>query len=273
MPGGVRTGFVRASRVNDSSSGEERPMGKRRAAKADVLVEIPALDQVLLKPAEEASFDKDYRDIGGSQPQLVEFPRLDAFPTLQRCERPHETVRHSKKTTGLVKTLKRMQACTRENLGHFERNLDPADRDSIDGQQEKRRSLVGGSRTRRTSHSKAMGSTQSSDMGRSEPDSGEEGDTVPSAIGGESGHTSSHSGDADPFEAIFCDGQRQRQSSSRSSLPSMALNEPSAEANGESEEDLPDCETLLGTRVEAVEKTSISRQRKQRIIIDDSDDE
>jgi ATP-dependent DNA helicase MPH1 len=104
MPDGVQTGFVQASIINGKNA--------RTKPKNHVEVEVatlPSLQSVLLSNKEEMELDQRYCNVGGSTPQYVQRPRLDAFPISQRKARPTGKVGHSRLTQRLVNCLNTMQ--------------------------------------------------------------------------------------------------------------------------------------------------------------------
>lgn len=116
MPDGVRTGFVKASRLSDGEDNGQRPLGNReprtRTARTDSPEPIPSLDDVLLTASEEISFERKYLDIQGDNSQTVEAPRNDTFPHLQRSLRPIQNLQHGVVTRRFVGMLQRMHHLT-----------------------------------------------------------------------------------------------------------------------------------------------------------------
>ena len=131
MPDGVRIGFVKASRVDESEASDDdnNPAGPvQKHAKTPVLEPIPSLDEVLLSPAEEKEFVRNYLDIRGDTPQLVSIPRVDAFPEVQRSLRRTRYVRHGGATKQIVSMLSSMHSMTETTCQGYERLLHPEDR-------------------------------------------------------------------------------------------------------------------------------------------------
>ena len=110
MPDGVWTGFVQASKLGKKNqiNGERRPCGAKKTYKdkTDYPVLVPSLDEVLLTSAEEKTFERKYLDIQGDSSQVVEIPRNDAFPDLQRVLRPVKYVMHGRATKNIVSMLR-----------------------------------------------------------------------------------------------------------------------------------------------------------------------
>ena len=112
MPDGVRTGFVKASRMEDDEDGENvrptRAPAETCRPSLTLLEPLPSLEEVLLTPMQEREFERQYLDVKGDHPQIVEIPRVDAFPNLQRSLRPTKHVGHShvtKRAVGMLKTI------------------------------------------------------------------------------------------------------------------------------------------------------------------------
>ncbi len=145
MPDGARTGFVKASRLRDDDGGSENgPKGPRRKARALRVASpepVPSLNDVLLTASEQKAFERKYLDIHGDSPQIVEVPRNDAFPELQRFPRPTIHLGHGRATTIFVNMLKTMHSKMDQVSAHYERNLMPEDRNAGALQAEKRASF------------------------------------------------------------------------------------------------------------------------------------
>ena len=100
MPDGVRTGFVKASRLDgdsESDSGTARVISpQHRRSRLPPTERIPPLEEILLTGSQERELERKYLDIQGDTSQIVEVPRNDAFPILQRSLRPTGRVRHGR---------------------------------------------------------------------------------------------------------------------------------------------------------------------------------
>jgi len=141
MPDGVRTSFVRASRADESGASEvdnvpASPPPIR--AKTPTLEPIPSLEEVLLTAAEEREFERTYLDVKGDTPQVVEVPRLDAFPKLQLSLRRTKHVIHGRATKRTVSVLSTMRSMTETMAEQYEENLHPGDRTEGIAQAEQR---------------------------------------------------------------------------------------------------------------------------------------
>lgn len=106
MPDGVRIGFVKASRATDDA----RSMSCSPESKAaDTLEPIPSLDEVLLTAEEQNELNRKYLNVEDETEQLVDVPRLDVFPDLQRTQRPTKLIKHGRATARFVEMLGSMQ--------------------------------------------------------------------------------------------------------------------------------------------------------------------
>ena len=142
MPDNVRTGFVQASRLGDddqTDDGRRIPSTKKsRVARTDSPESVPSLDEVLLTSAEEKTFERKYLDIQGDSSQIVEMPRNDAFPTLQRALRPTKHVIHGKATKNIVGILQKMSQNVEDKSNEYNKSLTPQDKRAGIAQAEKR---------------------------------------------------------------------------------------------------------------------------------------
>ena len=137
MPDGVRTGFVTASRLDDNDEEEEivpksikkTPISKKKekSTRHESPVPVPSLASVLLSKAEEDELERNYLQIAGDDAEIVETPRLDAFPALQRHPRPTVSVKHGVASERMLKMLKTMNQTTTSSIQKLQDNLDPED--------------------------------------------------------------------------------------------------------------------------------------------------
>ena len=130
MPDGVRKGFVKASHIdNEEEMVDEGQNGNLLIPKAAVAAEpIPSLEEVLLNDAEERELERTYLDVKGDMPQIVDTPRLDVFPKLQRSPRPTKHVQHGRATTRFIQMLESMKDATKKPEDWYERRLTSEDR-------------------------------------------------------------------------------------------------------------------------------------------------
>ena len=125
MPDGVRTGFVKASRIgDDEDSGDMRPraLTKKRRPSLPSPERLPPLEDVLLTTA----------------PERVEVPRVDAFPELQRNLRPTKHLGHGHVTKRVVSMLKAIHSHSPHAHERFKKHLHPHDEEAGQMQVEKR---------------------------------------------------------------------------------------------------------------------------------------
>ena len=142
MPDGVRTGFVKASRMEDDEDREDvRPIrapAKKRRPGLPSPEPLPSLEEVLLTPAQEREFERRYLDIQGDAPQIVEVPRVDAFPALQRSLRPTKHLGHGHVTKRTVSMLKAIHNLSPHAQEGYKRYLHSQDEEAGQVQVEKR---------------------------------------------------------------------------------------------------------------------------------------
>ncbi|MCJ1330963.1 3'-5' DNA helicase [Thelotrema lepadinum] len=132
MPDNVRTGFTKASRMNEESGSEELDNSAVRAAGASKARSptpgpVPLLESVLLSDADQKQLERTYLQVAGENPETVEPPRLDAFPNLQRDERPTVLLNHGKASRRFVNTMRAMSQAGSGTLDRWKQVFDPAD--------------------------------------------------------------------------------------------------------------------------------------------------
>lgn len=133
MPDGVRTGFVKASRMDgdDSDEASEDAAALTSTAIQQVppieLEGVPPLSEVLLTASDEKELERSYQDVGGDTPQIVDLPRLDIFPALQRTLRRTKHCRHGQATKRLVNLLNAMHNMDEVAVADFAKYLRPED--------------------------------------------------------------------------------------------------------------------------------------------------
>ena len=142
MPDGVRTGFVKASRMGEDEDSEDvRPSripAKKQRPRLPSPEPLPSLEEVLLTPAQEREFERRYLDIKGDAPQIVEVPRVDAFPDLQRSLRPTKYLGHSQFTRRAVGMLKVVHNISPHVHEWYRKHLHSSDEEAGRVQAEKR---------------------------------------------------------------------------------------------------------------------------------------
>ena len=142
MPDGVRTGFVRASKLEDDEASEHELISKappkRRHPRLSSPARLPSLEEVILTPAQERELERKYLDIKGDTSQVVEIPRNDAFPVLQRALRPTKLVGHGQVTRRTVDMLVSMHRMPHDIDERYGKLLIPQDRERGEAQAERR---------------------------------------------------------------------------------------------------------------------------------------
>lgn len=141
MPDGVRSGFVKASRINDADSNddEERSFGLLTRVTPEP---IPPLHEILLTAVEEERLARDYLDVQGDGPQIVDTPRLDAFPKAQRTLRPTKHIDHGRATATFVNMLGSMCASSRRADDWYRTRLGSEDREQGNAQEVARKRFL-----------------------------------------------------------------------------------------------------------------------------------
>lgn len=136
MPDGVRTGFVKASRMEDDGATDDASlMNCSPVCKVtDKPEPIPSLDEVLLTTAEQNEFICSYLNVGDDAPQVVDIPRLDAFPELQRSQRPTKYIKHGRATIRFVNMLGSMRNASVKTNSWYSRRLRSEDREGLSGE-------------------------------------------------------------------------------------------------------------------------------------------
>lgn len=128
MPDGVETGFTRASALDgdkpkkpavkkavpkkvapkDAAPKKAAAPKKRPRTPTPEPVDVPPLDDVVLNASAQKDLEMHYQNVGGTSPQIIRFPRNDAYPNLQLVPRPTDTVTHGSHTKRMVAALKKM---------------------------------------------------------------------------------------------------------------------------------------------------------------------
>lgn len=119
MPDGVRTGFVKASRMDgddeeDSDAERPRPAARKRARPSkpvEQLEPIPELGDVLLSESQDQELFKNYQDIPFVEgvDLTIRKPCLTSHPERQKSLAPTRGVEHGKATLKAVKATRAMQ--------------------------------------------------------------------------------------------------------------------------------------------------------------------
>ncbi|KAL4967959.1 3'-5' DNA helicase [Aspergillus stella-maris] len=114
MPDNVETGFTTASSLTGTSKPKKKTPEKPKEKRKPLLptpepVAVPDIDDVLLTPSQQQELERHYQNIAGTSPEVIRFPRSDAFPQLQSVQRPIKIVRHGSLTTRVIGALHRMK--------------------------------------------------------------------------------------------------------------------------------------------------------------------
>ncbi|KAL9006186.1 MAG: hypothetical protein Q9188_001065 [Gyalolechia gomerana] len=145
MPDGVRNGFVKASKLDSDRSNDSESAGKVQPERRDESPEpLPQLSDVLLSAFEQKELERRYLDVKGDSPEVVETPRVDTFPALQRDPRQTKHVSHGRMSKRTIKMLRLMHGFAAGTGKDFEKFLHPEDRQEGILQAEKRASFFSG---------------------------------------------------------------------------------------------------------------------------------
>ena len=158
MPDGIRPGFVKASRVDGGEIGGAESVKDSSPRNTFIVLEpVPSLDEVLLTVTEEKQFERGYLNVEGDTPQIVDRPRLDRFPELQRFLRRTKYVKQGRAAIRFAQLMESMNNSFGYTDDRYSRNLDLEDRKEADNQEKKRIAFyiknVVPSRTRQVSES------------------------------------------------------------------------------------------------------------------------
>ncbi len=295
MPDGVETGFTKASRLSSRADiplpdyDEEGQAEHITPTPPEPSPEpIPTLEEVSLGRAQQQQLERTYLDIGGDTSQVVEIPRVDAFPMLQRTLRHTKHVGHGRSTQRIVKMLNRMHGMDLEKAKWFEQNLHPEDKQDLQSWQEAPQAGPGfdtsttSSRPGKTIMSPSAGSSRRLRNPRNIP-------TSDDSVAGEADDLSGVVVDDSQEEDAQGAGSSVITSSAPLHAPEKPFYTPLGEkygAGSDSEEDLPEFGNLvqkngfISAATLAKDKgnkdvvhASSERRGKRRVIQDDSDDE
>jgi ATP-dependent DNA helicase MPH1 len=106
MPDDVETGFAKASSLTGKVTKKAEPKRAVRKPTPEP-VEVPALEEVLLTPGQQQDLERRYCHIGGTSPEFIRNPRVDAYPRLQSVPRPTKAVKHGSLTSRMIGTLQK----------------------------------------------------------------------------------------------------------------------------------------------------------------------
>ena len=140
MPDNVRTGFVKASRIEEDDSDHLSLRSKKRVKKEKPIMisPLPSLEEALLTQQEEKELERRFFHDETGTPEILDVPRNDIFPQLQRIARPTKFVGHSQLSRRTIDLLKTIHQSSTLGKGGYERNLEALDRETVEKQVEKR---------------------------------------------------------------------------------------------------------------------------------------
>ncbi|KAL8741637.1 MAG: hypothetical protein Q9190_005784 [Brigantiaea leucoxantha] len=286
MPDGVRKGFVKASRLNaddetDEDGGDDETAHSDNGHHDLTPEPIPSLNDVLLTVQEQEELERRYLDIAGDAPEIVDVPRVDAFPSLQRSQRPVHRIGHSRNTKRTVDMLNEIHSLSVEQNPRYEWSLTAKDRDMCSLQAARRANyfkalmLPKDSRRSLNANLDVLGSRQES----SNPHSlVERGILADGSLAVEIGLRNSVDDEPDEETGGFLSANLGH---SQSHSDTSSINRrPSVDKSHSSDEDLPTFDTLVDRNEKVLEihtrsntrDISESHKRKRRVVDDDSDE-
>ena len=147
MPDGVRKGFTSASRLEDEGEDTELDLENMRQSPSRLEPTpepVPSLESIFLTASEQKELERTYLDVGGDAPQIVQVPRLDAFPAMQRSLRKHKRVKHGRATKRTVNMLNAMHSVSEATIEQYSMTLHPEDQREGEAQAKKREAFLRG---------------------------------------------------------------------------------------------------------------------------------
>lgn len=146
MPDNVRTGFVRASRLDGDSDDEEdnahttsrrKKPGKQRKLPSSPepdLAPIPTLSSVILTAPQQKQFERQYLNVtDGATDIEVGVPSVSKHPSHQRSLGPTKLVKHSRATVEAVQTIKAIRGIDEARIEHWRRTIESSSLDELCG--------------------------------------------------------------------------------------------------------------------------------------------
>jgi ATP-dependent DNA helicase MPH1 len=276
MPDGVRTGFTKASRLTDNADGPVVSSEDEAPYKSPSPAPIPPDASVFLTEAETADLERAYLSVSGEGAQVVEGPRLDAFPESQRQMRPTGYLKHGRASTGLVRMLSKMHDLGNMSAstvaGMYEDKLDAEHQEFIDARPEESPTVSS------LDDATLFGITSTIDEGRGSPNDGHD---IQQSL--QSGSQVTDYLDTGSDLADFIDDSEVvaglDRPSSRSSPPldksgASVTEESQLVASSQLSNDIPNLERLLERRASSPPsgpKKSAATRRRRTLIDSDSE--
>jgi len=142
MPDGVRTGFVKASRMEASDDEEgdvettstNRITSYKRKVPGVILEPIPALEDVLLNTRQERELEAKYQNVPEGHDSAIAPPRLNQYPNQQRKLALTGRIGHSRNTHRTVQMLQNMHKVDNNRISLLERTSQSTNHDILEGQ-------------------------------------------------------------------------------------------------------------------------------------------
>lgn len=124
MPDGVRTGFMKASKIGHSDSSPPSS-GEEDSGSEPLAQPLQDPESGLLTKVQEKQLHRQYRTIYGADEGLlvISMPRTDAFPAFQQKLTKTRHVPHGRATENMVRMLAKMSA--EDTIERLSSNFDP----------------------------------------------------------------------------------------------------------------------------------------------------
>jgi hypothetical protein len=244
----------------------------------ELLMPIPALEDVLLQREEEKELERRFQSICGDDAQEVSTPEMNNHPVFQRSLRPVKLVQHGQSTERFVNMIRTMRKVTEVTIRRWQRVYD------VEGPVEAEESAV--SQSPNTSP-RSLGEDSALEVSRPK---------VKYRTFRNSRRrrrTHSPSDDDDDLKDFIYDSKPLRRTSKRSSSPDLQYQpapffEPThfAATQDTNDEDLPDLGDLLGgktvraprsplkeTSLDGNARRAAGQWGKRQVIVDEDSDE
>lgn len=127
MPEGVKTGFMKASRIGKDDDEEEDNEEEEELYTEELAPVLHDPKAGLLSVSEEKELNRRFKTVYGTEEKmsLVAVPRLDAFPEFQRNSTKTKHVKHGRASKNMVRMLRKMNTMDEEAIDNFNEKFDP----------------------------------------------------------------------------------------------------------------------------------------------------
>lgn len=293
MPDNVKTGFVKASRIAGNETDDDESLTHRSVARKVAVTpeRIPSTEEVVLTAAENNELGRSYLQVGDDAPQIVNVPRLDAFPILQRFLRPTKHIRHGQATLRFVKTVEAIHNASKKDDNWYRDCLRSEDYKEGLAQAAWRTTFLRGlhdeepfKRTRSTNSSASFNSLNGLAAKGNGPSDVNDTPCVDLSSPNSSDNNDDSINDEMTNGFLAPSSISSPSALEKVEMPFYQASRKTYKMDSDSEEDLPDFSTLLNTNVftpasainrvieEGVHQKSRQRKQKRKVIESDGDD-